>query len=193
MEAFHLAQLNIGRLRAPLDTPLLEGFVSALEPINALADEAPGFVWRLQTEEGDATALRPFEGEDMLLVNMSVWESLDTLSDFVYRSDHRPVMAQRRQWFERMSDAFQVLWWVPAGHIPSVEEAKERLMVLREKGPSPEAFTFRRSFPPPDEVMESASRTAVASASASDGSWSNGVSATPSRTAASPTAHPSNR
>jgi heme-degrading monooxygenase HmoA len=153
MAAHHLVQLNIGRIRAPLDTPQLEGFVSALEPINALADRSPGFVWRLQTEEGDATAVRPFD-DDMLLVNMSVWESLEALSEFTYRSDHRKVMAGRRQWFERMSEAYLVLWWVPAGHIPTVEEAKERLMLLREKGPTPEAFTFRRAFPPPGAEVD---------------------------------------
>jgi hypothetical protein len=149
MAVHHLAQLNIGRIRAPLDSAEMQGFVSALEPINALADGAPGFVWRLQTEDGDATAVRAFD-DDMLLVNMSVWESREALSEFTYRSDHRRVMAGRRQWFERMDEAYLVLWWVPAGHIPTVQEARERLMLLREQGPTPAAFTFRQTFPPPD-------------------------------------------
>ena len=148
MAGFHLAQLNIGRIRAPLDSPQLSHFVAALEPINALADKSPGFVWRLQTEEGDATSIRAFD-DDMLLVNMSVWESLDALSAFVYRSDHRAVMLRRREWFERPADAFMVLWWVPADHTPTVDEAKQRLERLREHGPSQEAFTFRNPFPPP--------------------------------------------
>src|SRR5215210_5191619 len=110
-------------MRAPLDSPAMAGFVAALEPINALADAAPGFVWRLQTDDGDATGIRAFD-DDMLIVNMSVWETIDALRGFVYDSDHRAVMAGRRQWFERMAEAYTVLWWVPVGHVPSVEEAK---------------------------------------------------------------------
>ena len=143
----HLAQLNIGRLLAPLDAPEIAGFVAALEPINALADAAPGFVWRLQTEEGDATALRPFDDE-LMIVNMSVWESLEHLQAFVYDSPHVEVMRSRRQWFEKMTDAFMVLWWVEAGHVPSIEEALGRLDALRADGPTPVAFTFRDTFPP---------------------------------------------
>lgn len=150
MVGYHVAQLNIGRLRARLDSPQLAGFVSALEPVNALADRAPGFVWRLQTDEGDATALRPFP-DDMMIVNMSVWESVEALSDFVYRSEHRDVLRRRREYFEPMAEAFTVLWWVPAGHIPTVEEAKDRLERLRRDGPTPEAFTFRSRFPAPSE------------------------------------------
>src|SRR5919198_2764622 len=101
MSGFHLAQVNIGRLRAPLDDPSMLGFVSQLDPINAIADRSPGFVWRLQTDEGTATAVRPFEDE-RLLINMSVWESLEALADFVYRSAHTPVMRRRREWFEHL-------------------------------------------------------------------------------------------
>jgi hypothetical protein len=147
---YQLAQLNIGRLAAPLDSAQLAPFVDALEPVNALADAAPGFVWRLQTEDGDATAIHAFDDE-MLLLNMSVWESLEALADFAYRSDHREIMRRRREFFERMTEAYLVLWWVPAGHTPSVEEAKGRLDLLRTAGPSPAAFTFRLPFPPPGE------------------------------------------
>jgi heme-degrading monooxygenase HmoA len=151
MAAFHLAQLNIGRLQAPMGTPQLAPFEEALEPLNALADRSPGFVWRLQTEEGDATALRPFEDDDMMLVNMSVWESLDALKAYAYGPEHRAILQRRREFFERMSGPYLVLWWVPAGHVPTVEEAKERLQRLEDIGPSPEAFTFRKPFPPPDQ------------------------------------------
>jgi hypothetical protein len=147
--SWELAQLNIGRMRAETDDPLIADFMAALEPINALADAAPGFVWRLQTEDGDATAIRPSD-EDLLLVNMSVWSSLDALADFVYRTDHRDVMVRRRKWFHRMEEAFLVLWWVPEGHIPSIDEAKDRLDHLRSHGPTAEAFTFRQPFPAPD-------------------------------------------
>jgi len=145
---FHLAQCNLARLKAPLDSPVLAGFVAALEPINRLADFAPGFVWRLQTEEGDATALRVL-GNDMMLVNMSLWESVEALAAFAYRGDHREVMVNRRQWFERLGDAYLVLWWVPAATTPTMADAEQRLEVLRAHGPSPEAFTFRSPFPSP--------------------------------------------
>lgn len=146
--AHHLAQVNVGRLHAPEGSPIVADFFAALDPINALADAAPGFVWRLQTEDGNATDIRPYE-DDLVIVNMSVWASLEELKAFVYRSDHRAVMARRREWFERMTDAYTALWWVPADVAPTVADAVERLETLRAKGPSPEAFTFRDVFPPP--------------------------------------------
>lgn len=148
MPAYHLAQVNIGRIRDAIDSPLLADFVAALEPVNKIADESPGFVWRLQTEDGDATSIRPFEDET-ILVNMSVWESIDTLGDFVYRSAHTPFMRRRREWFHRM-DLYMALWWVESGTIPSVMDARERLAHLEKHGPTPFAFTFRQPFPPPD-------------------------------------------
>jgi heme-degrading monooxygenase HmoA len=145
---FHLAQLNVGIAKAPLDGPELADFMAALDPVNAIADASPGFVWRLQTEEGNATAIRAFGGDT--IVNMSVWESLESLRAFVYSNRaHLDVMRRRREWFEKHVEAFQVLWWVPAGHVPSVPEAEGRLLLLRDRGPSPEAFTFRRHFPAP--------------------------------------------
>ncbi len=148
MAAYHVAQLNIGRLLAPLDAPEIAEFVAALDPINALADAAPGFVWRLQDDEGNATSFRPFD-DDTLLVNLSVWESIDALADFTYRTMHRDVLRRRGEWFTKLAGAHLVLWWVPAGHIPSLQEAKERLDLLRDRGPTPDAFTFRTRFPAP--------------------------------------------
>jgi Domain of unknown function (DUF3291) len=151
MGRFHLAQLNIALPREPLDTPLLAEFVAALDPVNASADGAPGFVWRLQTEDGDATGVHAF-GDDRLLVNMSVWESLAALREFVYSNGpHLAVMRRRREWFERLGELHLVLWWLPAGALPTVADAEERLTLLRAIGPSPEAFTFRRHFPPPSD------------------------------------------
>jgi hypothetical protein len=146
--SYHLAQLNVAHLLAPLDSPQLADFVSWLEPINALADGSPGSVWRLQTDEGDATSIRVFD-DDMVIVNMSVWESVDALNSFVYRSEHRTVFARRKEWFERMDDAYLVLWWVEAGRIPTVEEGIERLEHLRTKGGTPHAFTIKNAFPAP--------------------------------------------
>lgn len=143
-----LAQLNIGLPVAPLTEPELAGFVEALEPVNALADAAPGFVWRLQTEDGDATAIRPYEDE-RLLINMSVWESLEAFAGFVYGAEHAAVMRRRRQWFVPMRESYAAAWWLPAGTIPTPADAVERLDHLRAHGPSDYAFTVAKPFPPP--------------------------------------------
>ena len=149
MTAWHVAQLNIALPAEPLDSARLADFVAALAPVNALADAGDGFVWRLQTEDGDATAVRAF-GDDRLIVNMSVWESPSALAAFVFRGEHAWVMRRRREWFVPMREAYTVLWWVEAGHVPDVAEAEARLKHLRRHGPSAHAFTMRRLFPAPD-------------------------------------------
>jgi hypothetical protein len=149
-----LAQVNIAIAREPLAAPLLADFVAALDPVNARADQAAGFVWRMQGDDGNATAIRGFGGDPLLIINMSVWESLEALRDFVYGDpEHLRVMRRRREWFERL-DLHMVLWWVPSGHRPTVIEAEQRLGLLRELGPTPDAFTFRASFDSPDSVVE---------------------------------------
>jgi Domain of unknown function (DUF3291) len=152
---YSLAQVNIARMLAPLDDPIMAGFVAQLDAVNAIADGSPGFIWRLQTPEGNATDLRPYEDE-MILVNMSVWASLEDLARFVYTSEsqHRDVMKQRRRWFQRFDGPYMALWWVPQDHIPTVEEAKERLEHLRTHGESPFAFSFKKPFPAPDATIE---------------------------------------
>lgn len=156
----HLAQLNVGRLLAPVDSPTIAGFVAELESINRLADRYPGFVWRLQTEAGDATAIRPTE-DDLFLVNLGVWESIEALRAFTYTTAHVDVLRRRREWFEWLATAHLVLWWVPEGHRPSVEEGLERLERLRRDGPSPAAFSFRTPFPP--EAANPVSRPSASS------------------------------
>jgi len=151
--AWHLAQLNIGRLRAPIDDPMIAEFHGALERINALAEATPGFVWRLQTDEGDATALHPIDDDELVIVNMSVWASIEALADYVYRSDHTGFMRRRRDWFERYATAYLALWWIPAGHLPTVEEALERLARIDTDGPTASGFTFRHPFPPPEAAL----------------------------------------
>jgi hypothetical protein len=146
----HLALFNIGRLRAPMDDPLIDDFRNDLDRINALAEESPGFVWRLQDESGNATNITPYP-DPMVITNMAVWESIDELADFTYRSGHLEQLRRRRDFFEPMADAYLVLWWVPEGHVPTMEEAMARLEHLREHGPTSRAFTFRHRFEPGDD------------------------------------------
>jgi hypothetical protein len=152
MSNYHIAQVNIGRVRAPLDSPLMAGFVNRLAEINELADRTPGFVWRLQTPAGDATYLRPYE-DDHILVNMSVWESIEALKSYVYRSAHADLLRERQQWFEQFSGAYAALWWVPVGHTPGIDEARKRLAHLDEHGPTEFAFTFKTIFQPDEEYQ----------------------------------------
>ena len=150
---YHLAQVNIARMLAPLTDPLMAGFVAELDAINALADNSPGFLWRLQTPEGNATDIRPYE-DDLILVNLSLWASLADLTTFVYKSRHRQVLQQRPQWFQRFNGPYVALWWVPSGHIPTVEEAKERLSYLSAHGETPYAFSFKKPFPAPEAISD---------------------------------------
>jgi len=149
MSRFHLAQINIGRLRAPVSDPMIAGFVANLDRINALADTSPGFIWRMTGEGGDATDIRPDANDPLVALNMSVWESPQALGAFVYRSDHLPVMRRRAEWFEKL-ELYMALWWVPAGHLPTVEEGMAKIETLRRLGPTAAAFTFRDPFPAPD-------------------------------------------
>lgn len=146
--AHHLAQYNVARLVAPLDDPKIARFVAALERINTLGDRSPGFVWRLKTDDGTSTSVR-VEGDDRVLVNFTVWESIESLFAFTYRSDHVALFRRRREWFEPPTEAHLVLWWIPAGETPSLDEAQVRLARLRAEGPTAEAFTFKQRFTPP--------------------------------------------
>ncbi|CAN5294753.1 DUF3291 domain-containing protein [soil metagenome] len=147
---YELAQVNIGRLRASVDHPMIKDFFDNLDPINALAEASPGFVWRLKGEGNSATDLQPYE-DPLIAMNMSVWTDIPSLGAFVYRSGHLEFMRRRREWFEHM-DLYMVLWWVPAGHRPTVEEAKAKLVLLEAHGPTPEAFSFKVPFPAPDQA-----------------------------------------
>lgn len=151
---FELAQVNVSRLTAPLDDPRLADFVAALDPVNAAADEASGFVWRLQTEDGNATAIHAFEWDTAdssgVIVNMSVWTDVDHLAAFVYGEMHRQILRRRREWFQPMQEAFTACWWIPAGRRPSTDDAEDRVRHLRTHGPTPHAFTLRDHYPAPD-------------------------------------------
>ncbi len=145
---WQLAQINIGRMLGLSHDPQVAGFFAELDRINALADASPGFVWRLIGDGNDATDLQPTP-DPLVLVNMSVWEDAEALFAFVYRTAHTPVMAQRRQWFAPMEGAYQALWWIEAGTIPTVDDGLARLWLLDRFGPSERAFTFKSRFPAP--------------------------------------------
>lgn len=151
MPQYQLAQLNIAQTSLPLDSPKLAEFFDNLDRINALADNSPGFIWRLQTAEGNATSLSPL-GEDTF-VNLSVWKDISTLQNFVYHSAHTSFLSRRREWFNSLKEAHYVLWWIEQGHIPSLDEAIKKLQLLRLNGPTQSAFTFGRTFPTPNRTL----------------------------------------
>ena len=148
MPAHHMAQINIARMLAPIDDPIMAEFVAQLAPVNALADRSPGFVWRLQTDSGDATSIKVYD-DDFIIVNLTVWESVDALREFVYKNAHYGVLRDRKRWFTKFDGPYYALWWVPAGRLPGIEEAKERLDYLRQHGDSAYAFSFKNLFPEP--------------------------------------------
>jgi hypothetical protein len=149
--AHHLAQINVARMLHPLGDPRMASFVARLDRVNALADAHPGFVWRLQDESGNATGLNPFP-DPMVLVNMSVWRSVEALFEFVYRSGHSEPLRLRKAWFEKPVEAHMALWWLPAGALPTLALGRARLEHLRRHGPTAEAFTFKHRFPPPQSL-----------------------------------------
>ena len=148
MHSFHIAQVNVALAKANMESIVMQGFVSRLDEINALADRAEGFVWRLQESGGSATSIRVFD-DPLLLVNMSVWQSLKALKQYVYKSLHVELIRDREGWFNKVHEAHQALWWVTAGHIPSIQEAKQKLEHIGEHGPSRDAFTFSKPYPAP--------------------------------------------
>jgi Domain of unknown function (DUF3291) len=146
MNEYHIAQINLARMLAPIDDPLMADFVAQLSPINALAEENPGFVWRLQSESGDATSIRVYD-DKRIIVNLTVWESPDALREYVYKSAHQGVLRDCKRWFENFDGPHYALWWIPAGHIPTTEEGRERLAYLREHGDTEYAFSFKHAVP----------------------------------------------
>ena len=153
MNDYYLAQINIARMLAPIDDPIMADFVAQLQPINALAEDSPGFVWRLQSASGDATSIKVYD-DDMIIINLTVWANVDSLREYVYKSAHYGVLRERKRWFEKFDGPYYAIWWVPAGHLPDPQEGKKRLEYLREHGDSPYAFSFKKVFPEPAEFEE---------------------------------------
>lgn len=158
MSLYHLAQVNIGRFRAPLDSPELADFVAALGSINALAEQTPGFVWRLQDENGHSSSIRPFDDERMA-INLTVWESVEALRNYTYYSQHADFYRRRAAWFDKLDRPVLALWWTPAGELPTIGDAVARLDYLVEHGPTPYAFTFKAVFPVEDWLAYQTERT----------------------------------
>ncbi|GJM39152.1 MAG: hypothetical protein DHS20C19_25190 [Acidimicrobiales bacterium] len=150
MTEWHLAQLNVATLRQPIEHPDTAEFADNLDPVNAVAEASPGYVWRLQDESGNATGFMR-DGDPLRIPNLTVWESIEALRDYMYGEAHVPFMRKRRDWFEAHTEPHFVMWWIPAGHIPTLEEAEERLAKLQAEGPTRDAFTFKPTFDPPDE------------------------------------------
>jgi hypothetical protein len=159
-DAMHLAQLNVGRLRAPMDDPMIDDFRENLARINALAEISPGYVWRLQDDTGNATSIKPFEDE-LEIINLTVWTSIEALADFAYRSAHTEFLRRRRDFFEAAAQPILCLWWIPEGTLPTVEDAIRRLEHLRAHGPTPTAFTFRHRFEPSGDAAALGSERAA--------------------------------
>jgi hypothetical protein len=154
MANYHIAQINIGRAKGPVEDPMMAGFMTRLDDLNALADRSPGFVWRLQTLEGNATYFRPYAHDDRILLNMSVWETIDALRHYVYKTAHAEILRHREEWFERFAGIYLALWWVPVGHIPGIDEAKKRLAHLDQYGPTQFAFTFKTMVQPDEQFQQ---------------------------------------
>lgn len=148
MTQYQLAQINIATAKGSMNSELMKSFVDRLDEINRLADQSPGFIWRLQTEAGDATSIQAFDDPD-IIVNMSVWESIEALKNYVYKSMHIELIRGKDSWFNKPISVYQVLWWVPVGYLPSTDEGKQKLEYLQKNGPSKDAFTFAKPFKPP--------------------------------------------
>ncbi|MBL8045282.1 MAG: DUF3291 domain-containing protein [Anaerolineales bacterium] len=147
MTQFHIAQLNIGRMLGPTNSPVVAEFMNALDRINALAEASPGFVWRLKDDTGNATSIRVY-ADERLAVNLSVWESVDALREYAYKSEHVAFVRRRHEWFETLTTPYMAMWWLPAGTLPTPQEAKARLEYLTEHGETPHAFSFKKLFEP---------------------------------------------
>jgi len=152
---YQLAQVNIAKFRAPIEDPVNHDFMNSLDRVNAMAETQPGFIWRFTGEGNDALDVQAFDDFD-IAINMSVWVDVQSLVNFVYRNkDHKEIMQRRKEWFEKI-DWYMVMWWVEEDRMPTIEEAKIRLDLLRLSGPSYSAFTFKTPYAAPSgQILKS--------------------------------------
>ncbi|MDQ7050802.1 MAG: DUF3291 domain-containing protein [Enterobacterales bacterium] len=149
MNRYHLAQINIAQAKDSMQSPVMDGFVKRLDEINQLAEQSEGFIWRLKTEQGDATGINAFE-DDRLIINLSLWNNLDSLKHYVYQSVHIDLIQDKKHWFNKIKPAHLALWWIPEGCIPSIEQGKQKLQYLQNHGASASVFTFAKPYPHPE-------------------------------------------
>lgn len=149
---YYLAQINIAKMKAPLDDPIMAEFANALDEVNLVAENSPGFIWRLQTSSGNATDVKAYSDPKML-VNISVWRGVEQLKSYVYKSLHGNFFIRRRKWFEKYQGEHFAMWWILAGHLPTVEEGKAKLEYLELHGDTPECFTFAQPYPSPEDKL----------------------------------------
>ena len=150
---YHLAQVNIGKILAPMDSPQMSEFKNNLDRINALAEASEGFIWRLKDDNNNATSIKVFE-DDFMLINMSVWKDIDVLYKYVYESAHMEYLKNRKAWFEKLADKYMALWWIPESHIPTPLEAIERINHIRQFGETAFAFGFKKRFTPEEAISQ---------------------------------------
>ncbi len=154
MNSYYLAQVNVARAKAEMNTETMRGFMGQLDAMNHLADTADGFIWRMIGDGGDYTSIRPFD-DPLVIMNVSLWRDIDSLKNYVYKTVHMNIVRDRHTWFHKMNEFQQALWWHPVSHQPTAQEAKEKLERVRLLGATQEAFTFAQPFPPPDQSTRS--------------------------------------
>ncbi|WP_020598811.1 DUF3291 domain-containing protein [Spirosoma panaciterrae] len=151
MMTYHLAEINIAKMKGvSIDDPVMAEFADNLDRVNALAENSAGFVWRLKDESNNATSISPFDDEQVI-INLSVWENLESLKAFTYKTFHTDFLKRRAEWFHRFGTVYMALWWVPAGHLPTVQEAVDKLAYLQENGTTELAFDFKKTYAPPGQ------------------------------------------
>ena len=152
MAKYQLAQINIGRIKgAGIDDPIMKEFVDNLDAINRLAETSAGFIWRLKSDDNNATSFNPYNDEQVI-INISVWENIESLENYVFKTLHADFLRRRKEWFQKFGKVTTAMWWIREGEFPSVEEAVDKLARLQQEGPTSSIFDFKSKFPPPTEL-----------------------------------------
>ncbi len=151
MPGYHIAEINIAKMKGVnINDPIMKEFADNLDEVNRIAEKSEGFVWRLKDDNNNATNFNPYN-DVQIIINVSVWTSIETLEQFMYRTFHSEFLRRRKEWFITYGTAHTAMWWVPQGHIPSLQEAVEKLDYLQQHGPSPLSFDLKNKFPAPED------------------------------------------